>query len=109
MPVKTEAAVVREGEWHRVQPILLNRFAPFCVDGVGDAGVAGAESRMNAAKFSKSANISDTVPMGVLKFGLLGLPFRMLLESSGVELNTQPGTALRSFGNNSVETPCSTL
>jgi hypothetical protein len=46
--------------------MLLKRFEPFCVDAVGDAGVAGAESRENAAKLTISDDISDTVPRAVL-------------------------------------------
>src|SRR5579863_844648 len=109
MPVKIEAPVVRVGEWHRLQPMLLNRAAPFCVEVVGAAGVAGAERRTNAAKFTTSDAISDTVPTVVPKLGLLVFPFSTLLASSGDALNTHPVTALRSLGKFSFETPCSTL
>ena len=64
---------------------------------------------MNAAKFTTSDDISDAVPMGVPKLGLLAFWFSRLVASSGVPLKTQPGTALRSLGKFSLETPCSTL
>jgi hypothetical protein len=97
MPVKGDAAVVRLVEWHRLQPMVLNRLAPLVVEDVGVAGVGGASRRMNAAKFTVSEDISETVPMVVPKFGLLWLPLMILLESSGVALNTQPAVVLRSW------------
>src|SRR5579859_2003102 len=103
MPVKPEAAVVSDGEWHRAQPMLLNKFEPLIVDWGGCAGVGGAVSRANSAKFKTSDDISESVPIVVPKFWLFGLPFRMLLVSSGVGLNTQPVTALRSLGNTSFD------
>src|SRR5581483_609519 len=109
MPVNCDAPVVREGEWQSAQPILLNKLAPFWVEGVGEAGVGGAESRIKAAKFTVSDDISEIVPSVDPKLGLLWFPLRILLASSGVGLNRQPATAERSLGNTSLETPCSTL
>src|SRR2546426_6221870 len=109
MPVKIEARVVSEGEWHRAQPILRKRFEPFCVGSVCGPGVGGADRRMKAAKFAVSDSISDAVPIVVPLFGLALLLLTRLVESSGISLNTQPGIADRSFGNNSLVTPCSTL
>jgi hypothetical protein len=93
------------GEWQRLQPMVLNTVAPFTVDGVDGAGVGGAERRMNAAKFTISDDISDTVPSVVPKLGLLEFWFKMLVASSGDPLKTQPATALRSLGKFSLETP----
>src|SRR5579862_9559540 len=87
----------------------LNRLAPFWMEGVGGAGVGGAVIRMNAAKLTRSDDISETVPRVVPKLGLPDVPLIMTLASSGELLNTQPATALRSLGNSSFETPCSTL
>src|SRR5277367_4220406 len=109
MPVNGEAAVVSDVEWQSAQPTRLNRLAPFCVDAVGDAGVGGAERRMNAAKFTTSDDISEAVPNIVPKLELVLLALIRFVASSGVELNTQPATAARSFGNSSLDTPCSTL
>src|SRR5271170_569311 len=109
IPVNGEAPVVRVGEWHRLQPMVLNTVAPFRVDAVDGADAAGAERRMNAAKFTMSDAISDAVPTVVPKLELLEFWFRMLVASSGDPLKTQPATALRSFGKFSLETPCSTL
>ena len=61
-------------------------------------GVGGALSLMKRAKFITSDAAADALP----------LPAR-LVKSSGDGLNTQPDTALRSFGNSSFEMPCSTL
>ena len=72
-------------------------------------GVGGANRRMKAAKFAVSESISDAVPIAVPLFGLALLLLTRLVESSGVSLNTQPRIADRSFGNNSLITPCSTL
>src|SRR5260370_20069360 len=109
MPVNGDAAVVRFTEWHSEQPTLTNRFDPLLVDCVGGAGGAGADRRMKSAKFATSDDISETVPIVVPKLGLLFLPFRILLVSSGVALKTQPAVALRSFCNTSLVTPCLTL
>src|SRR5437879_13079151 len=109
IPVNGDAAAVRLVEWHRLQPIVLNRLAPFTVDDVEAAGVGGASKRMNAAKSTVSEDISATVPTLVPKLGLLLLPLTMSLPSSGVALKTQPAAVLRSLGNNSLVTPCSTL
>src|SRR5579863_3114071 len=79
------------------------------MDGVDGAGFAGADRRMNAAKFTMSDDISEFVPIVVPKLGLPALGLSRLVESSGEPLNTHPATALRSLGNNSLDTPCSTL
>ncbi len=73
------------------------------------SGIGGASSRLNAAKFTTSDDISEAVPIDVPAFGLLAFPLRRGVASSGDPLNTQPVTALRSFGNTSFDTPCSTL
>src|SRR5258708_3479386 len=109
MPVKGDAAVVRLVEWHRLQPMVLKSVAPLVVEDVAGAGVGGAASRMNSAKLTTSEDISESVPMVVPKFTLLLLGLRMLLESSGVALKTQPVVVLRSFWKPSLLTPCSTL
>src|SRR5579864_4920430 len=109
MPVKIDCPVVSCGEWHSEQPMLANRLAPFCVDEVEGPGEGGAVNRLKAAKFAVSDDISEAVPTVVPKFELLELPFKRFVESSGELLNTQPATALRSFGKSSFETPCSTL
>src|ERR1700690_3439026 len=109
MPVNGDDPVVSEVEWQSAQPILLNRLEPFCVDGDCGPGVAGAESRMNAAKFTMSDDISDAVPIWLPKFKLALLVLTSTVASSGDTLNTQPDTALRSLGKTSFDTPCSTL
>src|SRR5579864_634847 len=109
MPVKGDGPVVSEGEWQSAQPMELNKLAPFWMEEVGGAGVAGADNRMKAAKFTMSDDISEAVPMVLPKFGLLELPLTRLVASSGEPLKTQPTAALRSLGNNSLLTPCSTL
>src|ERR1700734_1036598 len=102
MPVYGEAAVVSDVEWHKAQPTAENSFWPFFSEADAVFGAAGAESRMNAAKFTTSDDISETVPVW--------LPLYSITDaSSGVALNTQPGTAERSFPNTSFATPCSTL
>src|SRR5260370_41508087 len=98
MPVKMDAAVVRLVEWQRLHPIWLNRLEPLVVDWVGAAGGAGASSRMDAAKLTPSDDISETVPTVVPKVGLLFLPFRVLLGSSGVAVKTRPAGGLRPLG-----------
>src|SRR5215469_6051704 len=80
-----------------------NRAAPFCVEVVGTAGVGGADRRANSAKFTASPDISDAVPV------VPPLSLTVCVLSSGVALNTQPGTALRWFRNSSFATPISTL
>src|SRR5580698_3189462 len=109
MPVNADAAVVRLAEWQRLQPMVLKLFDPLVMDCVGAAGVGGASKRMNTAKFTRSEDISDKVPVVVPKFGLLGLPLSMLLRSSGVALKTHPAVVLRSLVKPSLVTPCSTL
>src|SRR5579859_2265762 len=109
MPVKGDAAVVRLVEWHRLQPMVLNRAAPLVVEEVDAAGVGGAVRRMKAAKLTTSEDISERVPMVVPKFTLVLSGLRMLLLSSGVALKTQPVVVLRSSGKASLVTPCSTL
>jgi hypothetical protein len=76
--------------------MLLNNDWPFSSDDVCVVGAGGAESRMNAAKFMMSE-------------GVVLPPDPMLVWSSGVALKMQPATAARSFGNNSLDTPCSTF
>src|ERR1700677_3323749 len=99
MPVYGEAAVVSEGEWQSAQPTAVNSFWPFFSDAEAVVGAAGADSRMKAAKFTTSDDISDPVPVGP--------PLYTITEaSSGVALNTQPGTAERSFMKTSLATPC---
>src|SRR5579859_339509 len=104
MPVNGDSPVVSEEEWHRTQPILLNNTWPFSSEAVCVVGVGGAVRRMNAAKFTVSDDIFEAVPVSPSSSGLV-----MLVESSGVPLNTQPETAARSLGNSSLATPCSTL
>src|SRR5262249_46632263 len=104
MPVNLDLAVVSDGEWHMAQPMLLNRFDPFWIDGDDGPGVGGAVRRMNAAKLMMSEDIWFAVPVLPPVSGLV-----MFVESSGVALNTQPATAERSLGKPSLETPCSTL
>src|SRR5262245_43464180 len=102
MPVKFEAAVVSDGEWHSAHPIRPNSVCPFFSDDVDVVGVGAASNRMKAAKFTVSDDISDAVPVNWPLF-------RILVESSGRGLNTQPGTPARSLGNASFVTPISTL
>jgi len=101
--------VVRLSEWQSTQPIpgfelVPNSALPLSSDCVLVVGVGGAVNRMKAAKLTESADIWFAVPVVPPPTGLV-----MLVESSGVGLNTQPATADRSFGNPSLETPCSTL
>src|SRR5882757_8709290 len=109
MPVIWDGPVVSVGEWQSEQPIEPKSAAPRWVEAVGDAGVGGADKRMKAAKFSRSDDISEVVPIGVPKLGLAELPFTRGVASSGELLKTHPATALRSLGKFSLETPCSTL
>jgi hypothetical protein len=88
MPVYGDCPVVSLGVWQSEQPIDENRAAPFCVDDVAGAGVGGAERRANNAKLTASEDISEAVPV------LLPPSLSMCVLSSGVLLNTQPGTAL---------------
>src|SRR5262249_13091560 len=82
--------------------MLPNNADPLCADDVSAAGAGGAVRRMNAAKLTVSDDRSETLPTG--------LPFTVrLVPSSGPGLKTQPGTAERSLGKTSFETPCSTL
>ena len=85
-------AVFKDGVWHNAQPMVLKRLEPFCADAMNGTGAGGADSRMNVAKFVTSLE-----------------PPAMGVESSGVTLNTQPGTAERSFMKTTFATPCSTL
>src|SRR5205807_10097968 len=96
-----DLVVCRVGVWHKAHPMALKMFLPRAVDVFCGPGAGGAERRMNPAKFTVSEEKSAA--------GLMpGVAFR-LVWSSGVPLNTQPGTALRSLGNTSLLTPCSTL
>ena len=54
MAADFDSPVVKVAVWHRAQPTLLNRLAPFDVDVDGDAGVGGARSRMKVEKFTRS-------------------------------------------------------
>src|SRR5215510_13040874 len=103
MPVYGDFPVVSVGEWQSAQPVEENRDAPFWVDEVAAAGVGGAERRENSAKLTASDDMSEAEPV----FDPPSLSICVL--SSGLPLNTQPGTALRSFGNSSLATPISTL
>src|SRR5215510_11038915 len=96
IPVKGDRAVCKVRLWHRAHPMASNKADPRAADGLIDVGVGGADSRMKAAKLTVSE-------------GLVVPPAPMLLESSGVGLKTQPGTADRSLGKSSLDTPCSTL
>src|SRR5215467_396764 len=99
MPVNGDAAVFNDDEWHRTQPMLLNNAWPFMAEAESGAGVGGAVRRMKTAKLV----VSDSgLPVSETSGGTGVL-------SSGVALNTQPGTAARSLVNSSLETPCSTL
>ena len=69
--------VVRVEVWQRAQPTLLNRLAPFAVEVVCGPGVGGAERRMKAAKFTRSDDISASVPVGP------PLSLTILVASSG--------------------------
>src|SRR5436305_743758 len=109
MPVNGDLPVVIVGVWQSEQPVETNSAAPFWVELVDVPGVGGADRRLNRAKFMVSDPISAAVPTLVPTFGLLGLSFRKRVESSGELLKTQPATALRSLGNTSLDTPCSTL
>src|SRR5215831_2929132 len=103
MPVYADFPVVSVGEWQSAQPIAANTAAPFCVDEVAAAGVGGADRRATSAKLTASDDMSEAEPV----FDPPSLSICVL--SSGLPLNTQPGTALRSLGNNSFATPISTL
>src|SRR5262249_42239644 len=97
IPVNLDNPVVSEEEWHSAHPTFSNSSAPCSAAVLGGAGCGGAESRMKAAKFTTS---DDT---------FAGVPSSSSVASSGAPLNTQPITALRSLGNTSFATPCSTL
>src|SRR5260370_2005961 len=99
MPVNCDLAVLSVSLWHKTQPVLLNNFWPFNSEGVLVVGVGGAVRRMNMAKLVTS---EFALPVSEV-LGGVGV------VSSGVALNTQFGTAARSLGKPSFETPCSTL
>src|SRR5438046_3198137 len=92
--------VVRVEVWQRPQPTMLNRFAPFVVEAAVGPGAGGADSRMKAAKFTRSDDISASVPIG------LPSEVSIFVLSSGVPLYTQSGVAARSLVKASLETPC---
>ena len=46
--------VVRDGVWHKAQPILSNKLLPLLIDGVSAVGVGGARKRMKIANFAVS-------------------------------------------------------
>src|SRR5712692_3951672 len=110
MPLNGEAAVVSVSEWQSTQPmpgseLVPNNARPWSSDDDAVVGVGGAKNRMNPAKLRTSDDIWLAVP--VVPPGGSGLT--MLVESSGVGLNSQPGAVSRSFGKFSLDTPCSTL
>jgi hypothetical protein len=70
MPVEIDPPVVSVGECKSAQPIELKRAAPFWMEIVDGAGVAGADRGMNPAKLTISDDISEAVPIVVPKFGL---------------------------------------
>src|SRR5260370_38458266 len=99
MELTGDAAVFSVDGHPSQQALLLNNDCAMTGEAESGAGVGGAVRRMNTAKLVVSESglpVSETLGgTGVL--------------SSGVSLNTQPGTAARSLENNSLETPCSTL
>ena len=103
MPANFDMPVVKVEVWHKAQPTPLNRLAPFLAEADIGAGVGGAESRMKAAKFTRSEDRAAAVPVG------LPLPSTILVASSGEPLYTQPAPPARSLPKASFETPCSTL
>src|ERR1700687_1056208 len=112
--VNGEAAVCNVRLWHRTHPIpaaaaLLASVPKSCEPRAceavycdGATGVGAAVSLMKAAKFTVSEDIWLAVPVVLV-------PTVMFVESSGVGLKTQPGTAERSLPKTSLATPCSTL
>jgi hypothetical protein len=110
IPVNGDLSVVSEAEWQSTQPIpgvellVPNSALPLSSEDEAVVGVGGADNLMKAAKLTVSEDIWLAVPVVPPPLGLV-----MLVESSGVELNTQPATAARSFWKTSLATPCSTL
>src|SRR5512132_1333528 len=94
MPVYREVPVVNVAVWHKLHPTLSKSAAPFCVEGVGSAGVGGADKRANIANASTSDMCS---------------PSSASAKSSGEGLKAHPLSADRSDGKTSFDTPCSTL
>src|SRR6266851_1370627 len=112
IPVNGELAVCNVRLWHSTQPIpglptlAPKSCEPRACEAVYDAtgsGVGAALSLMKAAKLTVSEDIWLAVPV------VLPLEVVRLVESSGVGLKTQPGTAERSLPKTSLATPCSTL
>ena len=66
MPVNFDIPVVNVAVWQRAQPTLLNRLAPFRAEADMAAGRGGSESRMKAAKFTRSDDICAAVPSAVV-------------------------------------------
>src|SRR5260370_6349995 len=111
IPVNGDLSVVSEAEWQSTQPIpgvevlVPNSALPLSSDCVAVVGVGGALNLMKAAKLTVSEDIWLAVP--VVLVVPLGPRIVMVVESSGVGVNTQPHTADPSVWNNSVWTPCS--
>src|SRR6516225_4190341 len=80
-PLAIILPVVKEGVWHKAQPILEKTAFPFVVDGVSGAGVGGASIRMKLAK----ASMSD-------RTAVLGLDEKLSV-SSGVALKRHPAVS----------------
>jgi hypothetical protein len=70
--------VVKDGAWHKAQPVSENMALPFVADGVSVAGVCGASIRMKSAK----ASMSD-------RTAVLGFDEKLSV-SSWVALNATP-------------------
>src|ERR1700694_3539361 len=89
-PVNDDLVVARDSVWQRAQPMAVKMFLPRAFEAVAAAATGAAERRMNAAKFTVSDAKSEAglMPPGVMV---------RLVVSSGLPLNTQPGTALRSL------------
>ena len=80
MAADFDSPVVRVEVWHRAQPTLLNRLAPFAADVDIVAGIGGPRSRMKAAKFTRSDDSCASVPIG------LPVSVTILVASSGEPL-----------------------
>ena len=104
IPVYGERVVCNVGVWHIAHPIDPKSACPAWAEAVSGAGVGGADSLANAAKFTMSELMSEAEPVSAPVVGSV-----MFVVSSGVPLKTQPGTAERSLGKSSLLTPISTL
>src|SRR6476469_3918761 len=103
IPANFDIPVVSVAEWQSAQPAALNRRAPLLAESDIAAGVGGAESRMKAAKLTRSDDMFAAVPVE------LPVASSIFVASSGDPLYTQPVTAERSLEKASFDTPCSTL